>query len=165
MKSIHSVISTLFLQEYSHNQRSVTGIRELTTICGPSCFVRQMKISVLLLFFILSLFSLYVNMRPAIERCAVKEPLHSSHAYSSTRALALTHTVKDNLALGQGIKTSPGQGSWSSAKQDSYKVEHGRPHHVCRDLKPLFLKLCLRFVRCSSWTVHREVFSYPFLYP
>lgn len=65
------------------------------------------------------------------------------------------------LVKGSLLKTGPGQENWSPAKQDSYKVEHGRPHHVCRDLKPLSPKLCLHFVQCRSWTGHRKAFSYP----
>lgn len=42
------------------------------------------------------------------------------------------------------------------------KWSTGGPGHVCRDLKPLSRKLCLHFVHCSSWTVHRKALSYPF---
>lgn len=111
--------------------------------------------------------SVFVNMRPVIERHTEqwRSPV-SSHAYSSKRA----HTHREThtrtlwkaawlLVKGSLLKTGPGRECWSAAKQDSYKVEHGRPRHVCRDLKPLSPKLCLHFVQCGSWTVHRKAFS------
>lgn len=81
------------------------------------------------------------------------------HAYTRTRTLWKAAWL---LVKGSLLKPAPGRESWSPAKQDSYKVEHGRPRHVCRDLKPLSQKLCLHFVHCSGWTVHRKAFSYPF---
>lgn len=55
------------------------------------------------------------------------------------------HIVKRNLAHGQVFSAT----DWSRvreqspAKQDSYKVKHGRPRYVCQDLKALSPKLCL----------------------
>lgn len=88
-----------------------------------------------------------------------------SNTHHDTHTLSHTHTLWKAAWLsvkGSLLKTGPGRESWSPAKQDSYKVEHGRPRHVCRDLKPLSRKLCLHFVHCSSWTVHRKALSYPF---
>lgn len=150
--------------KYSDNQRSAVAIRRLL-ICGLTWFSQQMKISVVISLHLVivvcqcvyeaSYRTVHSEGAPPLFSCIFKHECVHSHS----------HAVKDSLALGQGIKTSPGQGSWSSAKQDSYKVVHGRPRHVCRDLKPLFLKLCLRFVRCSSWTVHRKSLFLAFLCP
>lgn len=122
-----------------------------------------------LLFLSLYLFSVFVNMCKLWNSTLNSGGAPSLLMHIQACVHANTHTCTRTLwkaawllVKASLLQTGPEREGWSLAKQDSYKVKHGRPRHVCRDLKALSPKLCLDFVHCSSWTVHRKAFSRPF---